>query len=647
MKNIKEFIPLWKLVKEDKCKFIIATSLIIISNFLGVVSGYLIGEATQYLTDTKYTMSILYLVIYIIVNSVEDVGLYNTGSCMLELIESKVSRKLGYFTYKKAINLPAYAYEKTSSGEVINRIVSDADSLSFAFSRLVALISSLTASLVVLVYIFINSWVLGIEIVIFVGLLYLVISKYDPMLINVHKERKKSQDKFTSLVNESIRGIREIKTLGVKNNLISNMKEIVTSVFNKSKEEISIRKTYNTLTFLLKIFLEGVVFITCAFLIYKGNITIGFFITMTYYIYRFTNLIDNINNFSQTYQKIVVSLQRVNEILENRLYEDEKFGVEKISKVKGLIEFKNVSFAYPNEDNIINDFNIKLEPNKKIAIVGKSGQGKSTLFNLITRIFDAKEGLITLDNINMKDLTEEELRKHISIIRQEPFIFNRTILENFKIIDKNIELEEISKYTKMAYLDDYIMSLPDKYDTVLGEGGVNLSGGQKQRLSIARTLAKNSEVILFDEATSALDNSSQDYIKKTIDNLIKDHTVVIVAHRLSTIMDADIIYLVDKGKVVDSGTHNELLKTNKTYKNLYETESFNKAVKDNNKMTYKPIALLGEQVAAGTNYAVLALGESNGDTKTYSINLLTIYRELDGNSTLISSANVPLAQYTK
>lgn len=575
MKNIKEFIPLWKLVKEDKCKFIIATLLIIISNFFSVVSGYLIGEATQYLTDTKYAMSILYLVIYVIFNSVEDVGLYNTGSYMLELIESKVSRKLGYFTYKKAINLPAYAYEKTSSGEVINRIVNDADTLSFTFSRLVALISSLTASLIVLVYIFINSWVLGIEIIIFVGILYLVINKYDPMLINVHKERKKMQDKFTSLVNESIRGIREIKTLGVKNNLMSNMKEIIKSIFDKSKEEVSIRKKYNALTFLLKIFLEGVVFITCAFLIYKGSITIGFFVTMTYYIYRFTNLIDNINNFSQTYQKLIVSLQRVNEILENRLYEDEIFGNEKINKVKGLIEFKNVSFSYPDEDSIINDFNIKLEPNKKIAIVGKSGQGKSTLFNLITRVFDVKEGMITLDDINIKDLTEEELRKHISIIRQEPFIFNRTILENFKIINKDIELEDIRKYTKMSYLDDYIMSLPNGYDTVLGEGGVNLSGGQKQRLSIARTLAKNSEVILFDEATSALDNSSQDYIKKTIDNLIKDHTVVIVAHRLSTIIDADIIYLVDKGKVVDSGTHNELLKTNKTYKKLYETESLN------------------------------------------------------------------------
>ena len=575
MKNIKEFVPLWKFIKEDRCKFVIATLLIIMANFTGLVGGYLMGEITQNITNSNYYLSIVYLIIYVLVNVIEEIGMYNNGSCMLELIESKISRKLGFFTYKKALNLPAYAYEKTSSGEVINRIVSDADSLSFSFGRLVALISSLIGSLIVLIYIFINSWIIALEIIIFLFLLYLVIKKYDPMLINVHKERKVSQDKFTSLVNESIRGIREIKTLGVKNNLIFDMKGIIKAIFDKSQDEVSIRRKYNGLTILLKLCLEGCVFITCALLIFKGKINLAFFITMTYYIYRFMGLIDNINNFSQTYQKLVVSLHRVNEILENKLYEDEKFGNKEISKTKGLIEFKNVSFAYPDEDNIINDFSVKLEPNKKIAIVGKSGQGKSTLFNLITRIFDVKEGTIALDGIDIKQLSEEELRKHISIIRQEPFIFNRTILENFKIIDKDITIDKIRKYTKMAYLDEYIMSLPDKYDTILGEGGVNLSGGQKQRLSIARTLAKNSKVILFDEATSALDNSSQDYIKKTIDNLVKDHTVIIVAHRLSTIMDADIIYLVDKGKVVDSGKHNELLKTNKTYKKLYETESLN------------------------------------------------------------------------
>jgi ATP-binding cassette subfamily B protein len=286
-------------------------------------------------------------------------------------------------------------------------------------------------------------------------------------------------------------------------------------------------------------------------------------------------LIENFNNLTQTYQKLVVSLGRVNEILENRLYEDEKFGEKEINKNQGLIEFKNVTFGYPNEEITLKNFNLTIEPNKKVAIVGKSGQGKSTLFNLITRIFDPIEGEVLLDGVNIKELSEKSLRKNISIIRQEPFIFNRTIKENFKLIDPKLPLVTIRKYTKLAYLDDYIMSLPKKYDTLLGESGVNLSGGQKQRLSIARTLAKESKVILFDEATSALDNASQEYVKRAIDNLAKSHTVVIVAHRLSTIMDADIIHIVDKGQIVASGTHDELLKTNEIYKNLYETESLN------------------------------------------------------------------------
>ena len=150
-----------------------------------------------------------------------------------------------------------------------------------------------------------------------------------------------------------------------------------------------------------------------------------------------------------------------------------------------------------------------------------------------------------------------------------------TIRENFKLINSKIKLDEIRKYTKMAYLDDYIMSLPKKYDTILGEGGVNLSGGQKQRLSIARALSKDSRVLLFDEATSALDNQSQGYIKRATNELVKNHTVIIIAHRLSTIIDADIIYVVDQGKVVAEGSHKELLKTSKIYKNLYTKESLN------------------------------------------------------------------------
>ena len=575
MKSLKEFIPLWKLIKEEKVKLIVASSLILIAGIAEIATGYLNGAAVESITNMALKNAVIYLLIYLGIELLSHAIIENYAGAMLEKIESKLTRKLGYYTYEKALNMPSYAYEEKTSGEVINRITTDADSLSFSFGHLLSAVSSLIGSLVVIIYIFLNSWIVGLEIVIFVLLLFLIIRKYNPILKQAHKERKEKQDNFTSLVTESIRGIREIKTLGIKNSLLKDMTDIIKSIFQKSKNEIDVRKGFTLQTRILKGFLEVGVFITCVILIYYKQISLTFFISMTYYVYRYMWLIENFNHLTQTYQKLVVSLGRVNEILENRLYEDEKFGEKEISKTKGIIEFKDVTFGYPNEQITLNKFNLVLEPNKKIAIVGKSGQGKSTLFNLITRIFDPIEGQILLDGVNIKDLTETSLRKNISIIRQEPFIFNRTIKENFKLIDGRIPLATIRKYTKMAYLDDYIMSLPKKYDTVLGESGVNLSGGQKQRLSIARTLAKESKVILFDEATSALDNQSQEYIKQAIDNLTKSHTVVIVAHRLSTIMDADVIHIVDQGKIVASGTHDELLKTNEIYKNLYETESLN------------------------------------------------------------------------
>lgn len=575
MKNLKEFIPLWKLIKEEKIRLIIASTLILLSGLAEITTGYLNGAAVEAITNMALKQALIYLIIYLIMELIMRALALNVANAMLEKVESKLTRKLGYFTYQKSLDLPAYAYEEKTSGEIINRITTDADSLSFSFGHLLNAISSLIGTIVIIIYIFINSWIIGVEILLFLGILFLIIKKYNPIMKVAHKERKEQQDKFTSLVTESIRGIREIKTLGIKRSLLNDMTEIIKNIYTRSKNEINIRTNFNLITRILKAFLEVGVFITCIILLYYNEITLTFFIAMTYYVYRYMWLIENINNLTQTYQKLVVSLGRVNEILENRLYKDEKFGNKNIINSKGIIEFKNVTFAYPNEQKTLDNFNLTIAPHKKIAIVGKSGQGKSTLFNLMTRIFDPQGGKILLDGENISELTEEELHKNISIIRQEPFIFNRTITENFKLIDSNISLATIRKYTKLAYLDDYIMSLPKKYDTILGESGINLSGGQKQRLSIARTLAKQSKVILFDEATSALDNESQNYIKKAIDNLVKSHTVVIVAHRLSTIMDADVIHVVDKGKIVASGTHNELIKMSSIYKKLYETESLN------------------------------------------------------------------------
>lgn len=572
MKLLKKWIPIIKLIKEDKWKLIVSGILIFLCGLTGIFTGYLNGAAVEAITNSNINLAIMYLIMYFFIGVLIGTILSGLANSMLLKIESKLTRTLGFNTYKKALNLPAIAFEEMSSGEIINRITNDADSLSFTFGKMINMISSIVTALVILVYVFFNSWIVGLILIIFLIILYFIIKKYTPLLKDAHKERKTTQDSFTSLANESIRGIREIKTLGIKEQLIINAKKSIDNIFKVSKKEIDLETRFNIVISLLKEVLEVGVFIICIILLYYKQITLTFFIAMTYYIYRYMWFIECLNDFTETYQKVSVSLDRVNEILENQKFNDVVFGNTDIKNMKGIIKFKDVSFSYPNEEKVLDDFNLIIEPNKKIAIVGASGQGKSTLFNLITRLFDANAGTISIDDVNILDISEECLRKNVSIIRQEPFIFNRTILENFKIIDENIKLKDVKKYVKEAYLDEYIESLPKKYDTLLGEGGVNLSGGQKQRLAIARTLAKNSKIILFDEATSALDNNSQEFIKKSIDNLVKNHTVVIVAHRLSTIIDADVIYVIDKGKVIASGTHNQLLTSCDYYKNLYKSE---------------------------------------------------------------------------
>ena len=571
MKSLKEFKTIFSIAKNYKFRIIISSILIVLGSISFILVGYLNGKAIEEVTKSNLKGALIALLLYLVIEIVFNL-IDRLSMTALIKVELKISREVAFLTYKKSLALPAVAFEEKSSGEFINRITSDTGTIINSFDHLLRIGANLISTTIILVFIFINSYIIGIEIMIFVIIYGLIVRYFNPLMKDIHKERKEEGDKLTGIVNESIRGIREIQTLGIKRNLFTIVKERIKILTGKSDKEIDIHTKYDIVSNILKALLEVGTFITCAFLIYRGNITLTFFVAMTYYIYRFTWLIENITSFSKIYNQVVVSLQRVNEILENKLYKDTQYGDKEIKECKGVIKFDNVEFAYPNEPNTLKGLTLEFKPNKKIAIVGKSGQGKSTIFNLLTRIFDTEKGEITIDGINIKDLTEESLRNNLSIIRQEPFLFNRTIKENFQLVKEDISIEEIKKYCKLAYIDEYIESLPNKYDTILGEGGVNLSGGQKQRLSIARSLAKESKIILFDEATSSLDNESQNYIKEVIDNLVKEHTIIVVAHRLSTIIDSDEIYIIDKGKLADCGTHKELLKKSSFYKKLYEGE---------------------------------------------------------------------------
>ena len=269
-----------------------------------------------------------------------------------------------------------------------------------------------------------------------------------------------------------------------------------------------------------------------------------------------------------------VASKRVFEMFDQEKYPDEVWG-DKDVKLKGEITFKDVCFGYKENEFVLNKLNLEIKPNTMVAIVGKSGIGKSTILNLITNSYQPQSGNILLDNENIKNLSEDCLRNHIGLALQTPYIFNMSIAENLRLAKNDATDRQIVNACKKAQLHDFIQTLPEKYDSLVGENGVVLSGGQRQRLAIARALLKNSKILLFDEATSALDNKSQAEIKSVLDSLKKDHTIVIVAHRLSTVVDADNIMIIDNGQVVAQGTHAQLLKTSKEYKELYSAESKN------------------------------------------------------------------------
>lgn len=572
--KLKEMIRFFKkYCGGEKKLFIKSFVFLFVTSMTGTLYGYLIGLAIDKARVSSFGLAVAVLFLMYIINFIDSLIFDRYGRIYMEKCANNIMEKIGCAVYEKVGLLPARAFEEKSSGEFINRITSDSSTIADSFRQILRITISLFTCAIVFIYICFNSWVVALEVIIYLVLFYIISHKYLPSIKEKQKEINKEKDRAVAEVSESVRGIREIRALGIRKSMNDNFKNIVRNIYFKINKQMITERNYNAWIYILNCTLEFVIFTTCILLIINKTGSFAFFMAMTYYVYRFMNTIELMMNLSTSIQKMKVSIERLSEILDNKLYKDEKFGIVSKTDILGNVEFKNITFKYPNEEKeIFEEFNLTIPTGKKVAIVGKSGQGKTTIFNLLLRYFDSDAGVILVDDIPIEDFTEDSLRENIAIIRQEPFIFNKTILENLKIIDPYMSLKKIRNACKLAEIDDYIMSLPNKYDTMIGEGGINLSGGQKQRLAIARALLKNSKIILFDEATSALDNENQSKIKQAIDNLVKDHTIIIVAHRLSTIIDADVIYLIDGGKVVASGTHKQLLKKSPIYKNLYINE---------------------------------------------------------------------------
>lgn len=576
LEKIKTFKILWHYIKEDKLKLILYIFLVAVSYFPSLFAAMFWGILVEALTQGNFQRFVVFLALYEGVFVVFYALLQVPRDYLYNYLEIKFMKQVSRDLYRKIDDLPAIAFEDIGVGEFINRLYTDPDRVIELLSKMVRLICRSFVIVIVLIISFRVSLLLGMEIFAFMFIMGFISFKFFPKIKKSNEEIKKQSDKYVKDATENITGIREVKSLGIKKNIEKKVFHILDNLYLEQSKSARYERWYWTFNNLAYYIIQFIIFFTCGKYFMDGVISLSVFVMIESYIWRIDDVVESISDFGVDFNKVSVSLKRIDEIVNNRLYDDEKFGNKELHNIKGKIEFQNVKFHYrENEEDTLKGLSLTFLPHKKLAVVGRSGNGKSTIFNLLLRYFDVSEGKILIDGIPIEELSEQSLRESISIIRQSPFLFNLSILDNFRLVKEDVTLDSVRQVCKDAYIDDYIMSLPDGYDTIIGEGGINLSGGQKQRIAIARTLLLETKIILFDEATSALDNESQEYIKKTIDELVKTHTVIIVAHRLSTIVDADIIHVIDKGRLAGKGTHEELLKNNQVYRSLYLTENAN------------------------------------------------------------------------
>ena len=526
-------------------------------------------------TDLKFEQAIYMSLIILGVYAIENIKILLIRKNN-QVFRRGTVRSIQMSLGREILSLDQETLDSNSSGTFIQRLTNDTEKMSRIFTNGMVIIIKFLSAIGSFVAILIIDYHMFLYY--FVASLILTILNYvkNEKVGEKDKEFRKESDKVAGLTGELVRGARDIKMLYAKESFMKNLDEKIIIQNEKNFEMRNIDMNYNLFIGYIKMILEFVAVLLLVLLIRNNILTVA--IAIALYNYRntvLTNFMDIVSELLEECKNFNISSDRVFSIVNNKEFKKEKFGKEEIENIDGNFEFKNVKFGY-NENLVLKGLNLKIDSGKTYGIVGKSGSGKTTIFNLLNKLYNVNSGSISIDGKDINDLNEKSIRGNITIISQNPYIFNMSIKDNLKLVKNDVTDEEIVNACRLACLDDYIETLPNKYNTVVGEGGVNLSGGQRQRLAIARALIQNTKIILFDEATSALDNETQSKIQKAIDNLKGDYTIIIIAHRLSTIVNCDKIFILEDGKISDSGTHEDLFNSNDYYQQLCRTELFEK-----------------------------------------------------------------------
>ena len=566
---LKKFLSYYKPHKLTFALDMLASfTMSVIAIFYPMITRKMLNE---FIPDHKYREIVIYgvglLLVYVL-----RMGLQYFVQYKGHMMGVKMQEKMRSDLFAHIEKLPISFFDNNETGKIMTRMTSDLfDVVELAHHGPENVIITSVSVIISFAYLMsIDLW-LSLILLICVPLLIIVSSVLRKKMRTAFKKRRESNAVINAALESSISGVRVTKAFTNSEKEIEKFSKGNVQFVNNSRMAYkAMGQFHSETTFITDVF-NVVILIAGGLFLYSGKINFGDYSAFIVSVNLFINPVNTLIRFMESFQDGVTGFERFMEIMSIEPEKDSDTA-RSVNRVEGNIEFKNVTYGYGDGENVLKSINFKIDKGETFALVGPSGGGKTTICHLIPRFYDVRDGQIFIDGIDANDITRESLRKNIGVVQQDVYLFNSSIKDNILYGRLDATDDEVVEAAKRANIHDYVMTLPDGYDTIIGERGVKLSGGQKQRLCIARVFLKNPPILILDEATSALDNATEIMIQQSLDELCRGRTTLVVAHRLSTVKNADEIAVVSGGKIVERGTHEQLLEQNGIYANLYNQQ---------------------------------------------------------------------------
>lgn len=500
-------------------------------------------------------------------------GLRFISTSLMASIGQKVLYNLRNDLYRHMQSLDVSFFDRNRTGDLMSRVTNDVSILQqMISSSMMQLFTDFFTFTAIAVYMLWIDWRLTLLLLATFPFMILTTRLFGKRMRSSFRTVQESIADVSDHLQNTLTGIRLIKSFTAESYESERFSERTRKNMDANIQVVRLRAAYEPIIDFLNYVGLAIVLVFGAWLAMKNQMTVGTIVAFIAYLRLLQNPIRHFSRIINTIQQSAAAYERIMEVLNTKAEIIEKKGAITLPPLRGHIAFNKISFAYSNESAVLDAFSLELEAGKVTALVGSSGSGKSTIAHLIARFYDPQAGEITIDGYSLKDVTLDSLREQIGIVSQDIVLFNGSIGENIRYGKHDATEADVIAAAKAANAGSFIESFPQGYDTQIGERGVKLSGGQKQRLSIARAILKNPRVIILDEATSSLDTESEQHIQDALAHLLRGRTCLVIAHRLSTIQQADQIYVLEQGSIVENGTHDELLRRQGRYSQLYELQ---------------------------------------------------------------------------